>query len=145
LSFDWNKIGADTDFAYLSLWSDDESYRFNDWVYEGPEAVGASDIEFCARVYQSDPSICAFFNLYDYETGWQSRSLYVGQAGWYTIGFGTGSAVDESAPTILALDNLRFDVPTPGSPVLVATALALLGLGTRRGRRFSGGRGLAPG
>ena len=138
LSFDWDRIGKDGDSAFLSLWSDDDSIRTNDWIYYANSFTGTfepSGVDLCPHQTDtscSDPSQIAFYNV---ETGWSEMSVAVPQAGWYTIGFGVGEIAEGTAPTVLALDNLEFSpsaVPEPETWTLMALAAAVTALASRR-------------
>ena len=138
VSFDWDRIGTDSDSAFLSLWSDDDSIRVNDWIYYAGSFTGTfmpSGVDLCPHQTTwncSDPAAIAF---YDSETGWLEQSVNVPQAGWYTIGFGVGEIAEGTAPTVLALDNLEFSpsaVPEPATWTLMALAAGVLALASRR-------------
>jgi hypothetical protein len=137
LAFDWAKLGADTDFAFLSLWSDDGAYRFNDWIYAGPLPTALGGVRLCQRIFENStpPEDCdRDFYGYNTVTGWHTETLPVPRAGAYTIGFATGSILDDGTPTILALDDVRFQaLPAPATLGLSLIALTLLGLVRRRG------------
>jgi hypothetical protein len=141
LSFDWNRIGTDSDSAYFSLWSDDPAsdFRLNDWIYYPSTFRGTfspSGVDLCSRYYDiaPSPSACgaagpAFFNA---ETGWSTKAVSVPNAGWYWLGFGLGEIAEGTAPTVLALDNVRFQVPEPATLLLVAAAI--VGIASTRRR-----------
>ncbi len=140
LSFDWDRIGRDGDSAFLSLWSDDNSIRTNDWIYYANAYAGgfhSSGVDLCSHQTNTscaDPAQIAF---YDVETGWLRKSVDILQPGWYTIGFGVGEIAEGTAPTVLALDNLTFSpsaVPEPPPWALLAAAL-LVGALAARSRR----------
>ena len=140
VSFDWDRIGTDNDSAFLSLWSDDDSIRVNDWIYYAGSFTGTfgpSGVDLCPHQTTwscSDPAAIAFYNS---ETGWLEKSVNVPQAGWYTIGFGVGEIAEGTAPTVLALDNLEFSpsaVPEPETWSLMALAAGVLALASRRKR-----------
>jgi hypothetical protein len=146
VSFDWNRIGRDNDTAYVSLWSDDNSYRLNDWVYLPTDdsfhnGFAPSNVDLCARYYTTTPGEqCDAFGQYFYnvETGWSTKSIAVSAPGWYWIGFGLGEVAEGSSPTVLALDNVRFTAAAP-VPEPETCAMWLLGMGAlwftaRRGR-----------
>ena len=136
ISFDWNRIGEDGDTAYFSLWSADplNTTRINDWIYYANTFEGtftSSGVDLCSRYYDDgygptcqNPAN----NFYNYETGWSKKSANVSQAGWYWIGFGLGEVAEGTAPTVLALDNLRFDISEPGTLLLLITALAAMAI-----------------
>jgi hypothetical protein len=130
LSFDWDRIGRDNDSAFLSLWSDDDSIRVNDWIYYATSYAGTfgpSGVDLCAHQTISSCSDPAQASFYDVETGWTEKSVDIAQAGWYTIGFGVGEIAEGTVPTVLALDNLTFSpstVPEPATSTLMAIAAA---------------------
>jgi hypothetical protein len=140
LSFDWNRIGKDGDTAYFSLWSDDGSNRVNDWIFYYPLFTGSfspSGVDLCSRYYNDgyrpacrDPA----YDFYNFETGWSTRLIAVTQPGWYWIGFGLGEVAEGTAPTVLALDNLRFQVSEPKTLALLALGLVGLILSTALSR-----------
>ena len=138
LSFDWDRIGEDSDSAFMTLYSDDNSIRTNDWIYYANSYTGtfqASGVDLCPHQKTwscSDPAAIAF---YDSETGWLEKSVDILQPGWYTIGFGVGEIAEGTAPTVLALDNLEFSpsaVPEPDSLALMTLAAVLFALMGRR-------------
>ena len=138
LSFDWDRIGRDNDSAFLSLWSDDNSIRTNDWIYYANAYAGgfhSSGVDLCSR--QTVTTCPNPAGLYGVETGWLSKSVNILQPGWYTIGFGVGEIAEGTVPTVLALDNLTFSpaaVPEPPPWALLAAA-ALVGALCARARR----------
>jgi hypothetical protein len=138
LSFDFNKIGSDDDYAFLSLRSGDDAFMLNEWLYHGELPMGPTGVRLCERIFAiSPPPFPGYCDLesgggYNTQTGWRTRSLFVPRAGWYTIGFATGSAVDSGTPTVLALDNLNFTAPAPATALLAITALAAVALSRRR-------------
>ena len=136
ISFDWNRIGRDGDTAYFSLWSDDplNTARMNDWIYYANTFEGtfrSSGVDLCSRYYNDGsepPCRDSAYDFYNYETGWSTKSAYISQAGWYWIGFGLGEVAEGTAPTVLALDNLRFELSEPGTVLLLITALAAMAI-----------------
>lgn len=139
VSFDWNKLGPDADSAYFTVWSGDNTWRTSDWLYDYmtiQTAYGPSGVNLCSRYYDNDPSeICSSpWDRFNVETGWQSRSVDLGQAGWYTIGFGMGEIEEGTVPSVLALDNVRFaaSVPEPGTYALMALGLGIIVLLSKR-------------
>jgi len=140
LSFDWDRIGRDGDSAFLSLWSDDNSIRTNDWIYYANSYTGGfhpTGVDLCShqtRTSCADPAQAFFYGV---ETGWLTKSVNILQPGWYTIGFGVGEVAEGTVPTVLALDNLAFSpsaVPEP-PPWALLTAAALVGALAARSRR----------
>jgi hypothetical protein len=137
ISFDWNRIGRDSDSAFMSIWSDDNSIRINDWIYYATSFKGTfspSGVDLCAhKEFPSDcldPAKASFYNV---ATGWMGKSVRVLHPGWYTIGFGVGEVAEGTAPTVLALDNLQFTpLPEPGIPSSMAAAAIVLALAARR-------------
>lgn len=135
LSFDWNRLGADSDSAYLSLWSDDPqaSDRINDWIYAAGTFEGSftqGGVDLCSRYYDVAPNPnCAYLNT---QTGWSTKTVNVSQAGWYWIGFGVGEVAEGTTPTVLALDNLKFQVPEPSTLALLGIGIAAIGCGRRK-------------
>jgi hypothetical protein len=136
LSFDWNRIGADGDSAYLSLWSDDGSFRTSDWIFNYPSFTGSfanSGVDLCARYYTDSEIRCNIPSSLNVETGWQTKTVEILQTGWYTIGFGLGEIAEGTVPTVLALDNVRFNaLPEPGTGILTLSGVGLLALFARR-------------
>lgn len=141
LSFDWNRIGSDFDTAYFSVWSDDpsEPFRLNDWVFDPFAFHGAfspSGVDLCSRYYDiaPSPSSCGASgsSAYNVETGWSTKTVAISHAGWYWLGFGLGEIAEGTSPTVLALDNVRFQVPEPATPMLVSAALLCIAVSRRR-------------
>ncbi|WP_140634418.1 hypothetical protein [Methylibium rhizosphaerae] len=127
LTFDWDKIGVD-DTAYFSLWSDDGTYRQNDWFYYYESFSGSfmtSGVDLCSRYYTEglEGGYCGGMNL---ETGWHSRSISVPGPGLYWIGFALSERLEGTVPSVLALDNVRFSV---AAPVPEAATYSMWGLG----------------
>jgi len=139
LSLDWNKIGGDADFTYFSIWSDDpkNTNRINGWL--GSSAGLPSGVNLCSRYYDIDPSEnCSspHVDLFNVESGWGTRSVAITAPGRYWIGFAFVETAEGSWPTVLALDNLRFQVPEPNSLSLLFLGSISLGiLSRRRGNR----------
>jgi hypothetical protein len=150
LSFDWNRIGTDPDNAYVSIWSDDTSFRVNDWIYSptfsGSNAFVPTGVDLCARYYDAPSVRCRpeHVPLLNAETGWSSKSMTIADAGWYWIGFGLGEVADGTVPTVLALDNVNFQVtavPEPETYAMWLLGIAGVMLATRRsGKARSGGQ-----
>jgi hypothetical protein len=137
LSFDWNKLGSDIwDTAYLSLWSDDasNSTRINDWIYAYPIYTGSyspSNVDLCSRYYDESPDpLCP--NRFNQQTGWYSKSIAVAERGWYWLGIGMGEIAEGTVPTVLAVDNVRYQTPEPGTLGLVCAGMLAIGLVKRR-------------
>ncbi len=130
LSFDWDRIGKDSDSAFMTLFSDDGSIRTNDWIYYANSYTGTfkpSGVDLCPHQTHSSCSDPAQLAFYDSETGWFEKSVDILEPGWYTIGFGVGEIAEGTAPTVLALDNLTFSpsaVPEPAASTLMALAAA---------------------
>jgi hypothetical protein len=73
---------------------------------------------------------CGFYNA---QTGWHTLNVWIGTPGTYTIGFGMNEIDEGTVPTILALDNVRFNVvPEPSSTALIGLAMAGLAFARRR-------------
>ncbi len=136
--FDWNRIGRDADSAYFSFWSAEpgNALKVSDWLVGGADSVSTnltffnSGVDLCAR-----SGYCRAGNM-NVETGWMTRGIEVANAGWYWIGFGTGEVAEQTVPTVLALDNVRFEaarsLPEPSSLALACGALLISGVRTRR-------------
>jgi len=139
VSFDWNRIGIDGDSAYLSLWSDEPSAssRINDWIYNAATFTGSfspSGVDLCSRYYTVTPSpdcYGGFNQTFNVQTGWSTKTVNVAQAGWYWLGFGLGEIAEGTVPTVLALDNLRYQVREPNTLALLGVAFLAMGV-TRR-------------
>lgn len=137
VSLDWDRIGRDGDSAFMSVWSDDNSIRINDWIYFPTSFKGTfkpSSVDLCAHLEFPgdclDPAKASFYNV---ATGWMEKSVRVLQPGWYTIGFGVGEVAEGTTPTVLALDNLLFTpLPEPGTAPQMAAAAIVLALAARR-------------
>lgn len=134
LSFDWDRIGSDSDSAYFSVWADDpmESYRHNDWIYYPTTFQGtfsATGVDLCARYRSGPASACDELNrteltsALNVHTGWGTKSAHISSAGWYWLGFGLGEIAEGTVPTVLALDNVQFSIPEPTGLILCFTAL----------------------
>ena len=129
LTFDWNRLGRDSDSAFMTLFSDDGSIRSNDWIYYANAYSGGfspSGVDLCSHQTSwscSDPAAIAF---YDTQTGWNEKSVDVLAPGWYTLGIGVGEIAEGSTPTVLAVDDLRFtaSVPEPSALALMSIAAA---------------------
>jgi hypothetical protein len=115
LTFDWNHVGDQFDGAYFSLWSDDAEtpFRTIDWLYH--PALGftlkPSSVQLCTRYYETHPlQFCGppgtGLNI---EIGWQTRSLVVPSRGAYWIGFHVSEDLEGTIPSVLGLDNVRFE------------------------------------
>jgi len=135
LSFDWNRLGTDGDNAYFTIWNDDLGSRINGWVLNPRTYTGGyvfNDVGLCGRAQRPHVDGCA---PYDRQTGWQTISVWIDQPGTYHLGFGMNEAAEWTVPTVLALDNIRFDVPEPSSTALLALGCLPLLMGCLARRR----------
>jgi hypothetical protein len=138
LTFDWNRIGQDSDSAFMTLFSDDGSIRSNDWIYYANSYAGGfspSGVDVCSHQSSwscADPAAIAFYNS---QTGWNEKSVDVLAPGWYTLGIGVGEIAEGTAPTVLAVDDLRFTASVPEPSALAMMAFAAAALWVRRLRR----------
>ena len=124
ISFDWDRIGIDGDNAYFTIWSETLGKRINGWVYDyhtSKETFSSVNVGLCDHV-ATDSTDCD--TLYNQHTGWHTLNVWIDTPGVYNIGFGMNEAAESSVPTILALDNVRFTVPEPGSIALLGLSLA---------------------
>lgn len=141
VSFDWNRIGSDGDNDYFTIWNDDLGTRINGWIFlygihTYDAAAGANaggflpvDVGLCSHTTSLGGG-CA---PYDVQTGWNTMSVWIDTPGTYNIGFGMNEIAEWTAPTVLALDNVRFNVvPEPSSVALMGLAAAGLGFARRR-------------
>lgn len=139
LSFDWNYVGEPGDDAYFHVWSEESESVLFALLYDG---LGddyldrmPTEVELCSRYFFADPDrdACAELGYPFYgETGWRTRTVEVSESGWYWIGFGMGEIAEGTVPSLLALDNVRYKVPEPGTLVLLCIGLVGIGLFRRR-------------
>lgn len=121
VSFDWDRIGMDGDNDYFTIWSDDLGSRINGWIYDPhtyADGFVPTGVDLCSHTTATAAG-CGFYNS---QTGWHTVSVWIDTPGIYTLGFGMNEIAESTAPTVLAIDNMRFNVPEPSS-------IALLGLG----------------
>lgn len=132
VSFDWDRIGSDGDNAYFTIWSDGHDSRINGWLYEPHIYTGdftPVDVGLCSRT----TSLAGGCGGYNTHTGWQETKVWIGTPGTYSIGFAMNEIAEGTVPTILAIDNLRFNVvPEPSSAALTGLAIACLAVARRR-------------
>ena len=134
VSFDWDRIGADGDNAYFTIWSDTPGTRINGWIYDyhtSTESFSYVDVGLCEHTY-AIPSGCQIYNTH---TGWHTLNIQIDAPGDYWIGFGMNEIAEGSTPTILALDNVRFTVPEPATNALLLLAFGALLVVRRPSRR----------
>jgi hypothetical protein len=131
VSFDWDRIGHDGDNAYFTIWNDDLGSRINGWLYDWhtyTDGFVPVDVGLCSRT----TSIAGGCDFYNTHTDWHTMSVWIDTPGTYTIGFGMNEILEGTAPTVLAIDNLRFNVPEPSSAALMGLAVAGLAFVRRR-------------
>jgi hypothetical protein len=132
VSFDWDRVGEDGDNAYFTIWNDDLGSRINGWIYDPhtyTDGFTPVDVGLCSHT-TSVALGCGFYNA---QTGWHTLNVWIGTPGTYTIGFGMNEIDEGTVPTILALDNVRFNVvPEPSSTALIGLAMAGLAFARRR-------------
>jgi hypothetical protein len=141
LSFDWNRLGTDGDNAYFTIWNDELGSRINGWVLNPRTYTGGyffNDVGLCERAQRPHVDGCA---PYDRQTGWNTISVWIDQPGTYYLGFGMNEAAEWTVPTVLALDNIRFEVPEPSSTALLALGFLPLAVGRLARRRARPRRG----
>ena len=132
VSFDWDRIGTDTDNAYYTIWSDELGSRLNGWIYEphiSTEPFTAIDVGLCARTTHSANGCSS----YDAHTDWHEKRVWIDTPGTYFLGFGMNEIAEYTVGTVLAIDNVRFNVvPEPDGVFLFGLAGAALLLARRR-------------
>ena len=134
LTFDWNKIGLDSDVAFLSLWSETGSYRSNAWIYGGlaPQPSNhPSAINLCGQIFR-DPIAhfheCKLLpsNSYNVESGWHTQTVALPAAGVYWLGIMNSTYLDSLGPSVIAIDNIQLAVPEPGTYTMVLLGTLLI-------------------